>query len=127
MLSTGSSSTSKFIRQLSPCSEDNDNDSDKDEEIIPLDSNLWESLSNKALASRMSRENQITIKTKFDSNLPKNRDLICPRKGQRVDRFNFTLRERKSAEDAKVPSTIEDMQNMVSSVLSTLLLTLLLK
>ena len=83
-----------------------------------LDSNLWESP-----ISQTTSANQITMKTKFDSSLPKNQHLICPGKEQRQERFHFTLGERKRAEQAKVPSNIEEMENMVSSFsVSTLLI-----
>jgi hypothetical protein len=116
MLSIGSSDYN-HIRELSPCSDD-----DNDEEKLMttrLDSNrLWESP-----ISQSTSAIQITIKTKFDSSLPQNQHLICPPKEQRQNRFDFTLRERKRAEQAKVPSSVEDMENMVSffSVSITLL------
>ena len=95
---------------------------------IPLDSNPWEFLSKGPLVSSQTTHGyQIVTRTKFDSNLPENRDLICPRKEQREERFNFTLGERKRAESARVPSNVDEMQNMVSSVSLMLLLILLLK
>lgn len=99
------SSTSE--RPLSPCSEDDDDD-DKEKLITHLDSNLWASP-----LSQTAIENQITIKTKYKSSLPENQHLTCPGKEQRQKRFQFTLTERKKAEQAKVPCVVEEMVNMV--------------
>jgi hypothetical protein len=108
ILSIGSSSSSEHvIRQLSPCSEDDDDDDV--EKPIGLESNLWDSP-----ISQTAGEGRITIKTKYDSSLPENQHLICPVKEQRQERFDFTLRERRRAEKAKVPVTVEEMENMVS-------------
>lgn len=108
ILSIGSSSSEhNLIRQLSPCSEDDDVDG-KEKHMIHLDSNLWESP-----ISQTTSANQITIKTKYNSSLPDNCRLICPGKEQREKRFHFTLGERKRAEQAKVPPTVEETENMV--------------
>lgn len=48
--------------------------------------------------------NQITIKTNFNSSLQQNLRVIYPRKDEKQKRYDFTLRERKRAEQAKVPS-----------------------
>lgn len=97
-----------LIRQLSPCSEDDsDKEDDEDEEkcLTQWGSNLWESP-----ISQTTSKNQITIKTKFNSSLPKNQQLISPRKEQRQKRFDFTLKERKRAEKAKLPSNVEETE-----------------
>ena len=65
--------------------------------------------------SQTSGANQITIKTTINSSLPENQREICPPKEQRQKRYDFTLGERKRAEQAKVPSNVEEMENMVSS------------
>ena len=93
---------------LSPCSED-----DEDH----LDSNLWETP-----ISQSGGANQITIKTTFNSSLPENCHANCPPKEQRQKRYEFTLGERKRAEQAKVPSDVEEMENMVSSSCTLMLL-----
>lgn len=84
-----------------------------------FDSNLWESP-----VSQSAIGNQITIGTNFDSSLPKNMRAIYPRKEERQKRYDFTLRERKRAEQAKIPSNMKDMENLVSNsfCLSSLLI-----
>ncbi|KAF8220404.1 hypothetical protein L208DRAFT_1540934 [Tricholoma matsutake] len=114
ILSIGSSSPECLEREgtcaPSPCSED-----DNQESSITLDSNIWEALSN--ANAIVGNPNQITIQTNFDSTLPKNCDLICPSKDQQEEHFKFTLGERRHAELAKVPASLEEMQTLIQSQL----------
>jgi hypothetical protein len=106
MLSTDSSSP---MQPLTLCSEDDDELSN-----IPLGSNLWESIFINSNHNN-EMENMVTISTKFDSNLPKNANLLCLCKLPRKDCFRFTQGERFRGENAIEPSSLEEMTIIVSA------------